>query len=120
MTNSNRTIHINLETKMVNLKGIQLEGQDNKKMTLRDILVSAILSETGAKDAVRSWKLSNKIYNNEGKILTTDETEIEYIIGIVEKSQDSPMVKGQTLEILKDEMLKAINEGKIKKVETTT
>lgn len=117
MTNLNRSVHLDLETKIVNLKGIQMEGQDNKKMTLKDILVSAILTETGAKDAVRSWKLSNKIYSNDSKDYSSDETEIEFLIAIVEKSQDTPMVKGQTLEILKDTLLRALNEGKVKKVE---
>lgn len=113
MTQSNRKIELELDTEIVNLKGEPLKDGDKKNVTLKDIIVDSILTESGAPDPKKNWKIANKVYNYTEKIYTSDETEIEYLEKIITKSPAQPMVKGQVLEIIEDAKLTALNKGKI-------
>ncbi len=101
-------------TSLCTINGKHLLDPDKKEILILKILENALLQEPKSIDPLRNWKLAGKINDCKDKFECGD-IEFDFILELIKKSEASPLIRGQVLEILNDSKFDSVNKEKKEK-----
>ncbi len=114
MNTNDVPVKLDFSKQITNIAGNKLIDSEKNAIILENVLTGVLLTQPGAADPKKNWKIANKIYTHKVKEYIPTESEVAFIEDLLKRSSElQPMIKGQVLEILEDALMAATEGNKV-------